>query len=318
MLLERGATQGLRRRRRPRAASRQPQVGSARRLARGSRCAAPDARDGPRAGRRHHRRRQLHLADQGAGPGAGAGRARRVPRRAGQAAVRGRARSASARAASCATPRRATARCIRSRHGSPRSRVGASPAPFPRRSKAARATSNFSSVRCAMGDTQALDIARLGAQGDGIADTAVGPGVRALCARGRARAGRCARRARAPHRRHRGEPGAHRARVPPLHPLRRLRRAAPAHARLSGVEARARRGGLLPRAASTRRSATWRPSASVPRRRASFSARRTGRGVVLGFHEAKGRRHRRPAGVPGHRLGHRARAPRVCAVWSSR
>ena len=56
--------------------------------------------------------------------------------------------------------------------------AGAIPSP----SKAGRATSNFSSVRCAMGDTQALDIARLGAQGDGVADTAVGAGVRALCA----------------------------------------------------------------------------------------------------------------------------------------
>ena len=57
----------------------------------GSRCAPPDARNGSRAGRRHHRRRQLHLADQGAGPGARACSARRLPRRAGQAAVRGRA-----------------------------------------------------------------------------------------------------------------------------------------------------------------------------------------------------------------------------------
>ena len=105
---------------------------------------------------------------------------------------------------------------------------------------------------------------------------------------GRARAGRRARRARAPHRRHRTEPGAHRAGVPPLHPLRRLRRAASARARLSRLEARTGRRGVCRRAASTRRSATWRPSALGARRRASFSARRTGRGVMLGFHEAKG------------------------------
>ena len=58
------------------------------------------------AGRRHRRRRELHLADQGAARAAGARPARRLAGGADQAAVRGRTRRRRQAAASCAIRRR--------------------------------------------------------------------------------------------------------------------------------------------------------------------------------------------------------------------
>ena len=127
------------------------------------------------AGRRHRRRRELHLADQGAAGAADAGWRRRLAGGADQAAVRGgaggrrqgrhRARSGSAaagRASWCAT-------------GSPRSPAGACSTSSPRPSPAAPATRSSCWGRCVTTETREVEIVRLGAQGDGIAETADGP-----------------------------------------------------------------------------------------------------------------------------------------------
>jgi 23S rRNA (uracil1939-C5)-methyltransferase len=138
-----------------------------------------------------------------------------------------------------------------------------------------------------MGDTQALDIARLGAQGDGVADTPSGPVFVPYALAGeRVQADVHGERARliavmtpspdriAPvcrHFTHCGGCAVQHLRSP----------AYLAWKREMVIAAFAARGIDAPVA----------PVASVgvgARRRAAFSARRTGRGVVLGFHEAKG------------------------------
>jgi 23S rRNA (uracil1939-C5)-methyltransferase len=138
-----------------------------------------------------------------------------------------------------------------------------------------------------MGDTQALDIARLGAQGDGVADlpsgqvfvpyTLAGERVQADVRGERARLvavieaspDRIAPVCR--HFTHCGGCAVQHLRTP----------AYLAWKRDLVVAAFASRGIDAP----VGHVATVGPGA---RRRASFSARRTGRGVVLGFHEAKG------------------------------
>jgi 23S rRNA (uracil1939-C5)-methyltransferase len=138
-----------------------------------------------------------------------------------------------------------------------------------------------------MGDKQALDIARLGAQGDGVADAPSGPifvpfalpgervqadvrGERArLIAIIEASAERIAPVCR--HFTHCGGCAVQHLRTP----------AYLAWKREMVVAAFAARGIDAP----VGHVATVGPGA---RRRAAFSARRTGRGVTLGFHEAKG------------------------------
>jgi 23S rRNA (uracil1939-C5)-methyltransferase len=138
-----------------------------------------------------------------------------------------------------------------------------------------------------MGDTQALDIARLGAQGDGVADTPSGPVFVPYALPGeRVQADVHGDRARliavmtpsperiAPvcrHFTHCGGCAVQHLRMP----------AYLAWKREMVIAAFAARGIDAPVA----------PVASVgvgARRRAAFSARRTTRGVALGFHEAKG------------------------------
>jgi 23S rRNA (uracil1939-C5)-methyltransferase len=138
-----------------------------------------------------------------------------------------------------------------------------------------------------MGDTQAFEIARLGAQGDGIADTASGPVFVPYSLPGeRVQAELRGERARliavieasperiAPvcrHFTHCGGCAVQHLRGPAYLAWKRELVAAAFSAR--GIDA------------PTSHVATVGLGA---RRRASFSARRTGRGVVLGFHEAKG------------------------------
>jgi 23S rRNA (uracil1939-C5)-methyltransferase len=146
---------------------------------------------------------------------------------------------------------------------------------------------NSSSVHCTMGDTQALDIARLGAQGDGVADlpsgqvfvpyTLAGERVQADVRGERARLiaviepspDRIAPVCR--HFTHCGGCAVQHLRTPAYLAWKRDLVAAAFASR--GIDA------------PVGHVATVGPGA---RRRASFSARRTGRGVVLGFHEAKG------------------------------
>jgi 23S rRNA (uracil1939-C5)-methyltransferase len=138
-----------------------------------------------------------------------------------------------------------------------------------------------------MGDTQALDIARLGAQGDGVADlpsgqvfvpyTLAGERVQADVRGERARLiaviepspDRVAPVCR--HFTHCGGCAVQHLRTPTYLAWKRELVAAAFASR--GIDA------------PVGHVATVGPGA---RRRASFSARRTGRGVVLGFHEAKG------------------------------
>ena len=138
-----------------------------------------------------------------------------------------------------------------------------------------------------MGDTQAIDIARLGAQGDGIADTASGPVFVPYSLPGeRVQADLRGERARliavieasperiAPvcrHFTHCGGCAVQHLRAPAYLAWKRELVAAAFSAR--GIDA------PIGHVATVGLGA---------RRRASFSARRTGRGVVLGFHEAKG------------------------------
>ncbi len=138
-----------------------------------------------------------------------------------------------------------------------------------------------------MGDTQALDIARLGAQGDGVADTASGPVFVPYALAGeRVQADVRGERARliaviepsperiAPvcrHFTHCGGCAVQHLRAPAYLAWKRELVAAAFSAR--GIDA------PIGHVATVGLGA---------RRRASFSARRTGRGVVLGFHEAKG------------------------------
>ena len=124
-----------------------------------------------------------------------------------------------------------------------RSRAGAWRAPSRRRSRASPAMSNFCWARAMRLE---LTIDRLGAQGDGIADTPDGPvyvpftlpgeRVTADVEKGRGAV------ARTP------DPlaGTRRADLPPFRRLRRLRAAASGTGRLSGVEAPARRGSPAP------------------------------------------------------------------------
>jgi 23S rRNA (uracil1939-C5)-methyltransferase len=146
---------------------------------------------------------------------------------------------------------------------------------------------NSSSVHCTMGDTQALDIARLGAQGDGVADlpsgqvfvpyTLAGERVQADVRGERARLiaviepspDRIAPVCR--HFTHCGGCAVQHLRTPAYLAWKRDLVAAAFASR--GIDA------------PVGHVATVGPGA---RRRASFSARRTGRGVVLGFYEAKG------------------------------
>jgi 23S rRNA (uracil1939-C5)-methyltransferase len=138
-----------------------------------------------------------------------------------------------------------------------------------------------------MGDTQALDIARLGAQGDGVADTPSGPVFVPYALSGeRVQADVHGERARliavmtpspdriAPVCRHFTHCGG----------------CAVQHLRSPAYLAW-KREVVIAGFASRGIDAPVAPVASVgvgARRRAAFSARRTGRGVVLGFHEAKG------------------------------
>ena len=138
-----------------------------------------------------------------------------------------------------------------------------------------------------MGDSLGLDIARLGAQGDGIAETPSGPVYVPYVLPGEQVQADVQGRARAAHRRHHQEPGAR----PPVcrhftHcggcALQHLERTAYlAWKRELVIAAFAARGIEAPvdHVVSVGLGA---------RRRATFSARRTGRGVVLGFYEAKG------------------------------
>ena len=137
-----------------------------------------------------------------------------------------------------------------------------------------------------MGDTQAFDIARLGAQGDGIADTASGPVFVPYALAGeRVQADVRGARARliaiieasperiAPvcrHFTHCGGCAVQHLRPPAYLAWKRELVASAFSAR--GIDA------PIGHVATVGLGA---------RRRASFSARRTGRGVVLGFHEAK-------------------------------
>ena len=137
-----------------------------------------------------------------------------------------------------------------------------------------------------MGDTQAFDIARLGAQGDGIADTASGPVFVPYALAGeRVQADVRGERARliaiieasperiAPvcrHFTHCGGCAVQHLRPPAYLAWKRELVASAFSAR--GIDA------PIGHVATVGLGA---------RRRASFSARRTGRGVVLGFHEAK-------------------------------
>jgi 23S rRNA (uracil1939-C5)-methyltransferase len=138
-----------------------------------------------------------------------------------------------------------------------------------------------------MGDTQALDIARLGAQGDGVADLPSGqvfvpyalPGERVQADVRGERARLIAVIDASPdrvapvcrHFTHCGGCAVQHLRMPAYLAWKRDLVAAAFAAR--GIDAPI--GNV----------ATVGPGA---RRRASFSARRTGRGVMLGFHEAKG------------------------------
>jgi len=138
-----------------------------------------------------------------------------------------------------------------------------------------------------MGDTQVLDIVRLGAQGDGVADTAAGPVFVPYALPGeRVQADVRGERARliavispsperiAPvcrHFTHCGGCAVQQLRTPAYLAWKREMVASAFAAR--GIEV------PVAHVASVGLGA---------RRRAAFSARRTGRGVVLGFHEAKG------------------------------
>ena len=138
-----------------------------------------------------------------------------------------------------------------------------------------------------MGDTQAFDIARLGAQGDGVADTPTGPVFVPYALAGeRVQADVRGERARliavieasperiAPvcrHFTHCGGCAVQHLRTPAYLAWKRELVAAAFSAR--GIDA------PIGHVATVGLGA---------RRRASFSARRTGRSVVLGFHEAKG------------------------------
>lgn len=138
-----------------------------------------------------------------------------------------------------------------------------------------------------MGDTQALDVVRLGAQGDGVADTASGavfvpyalPGERVQADVRGERARLIAITAASPdriapvcrHFTHCGGCAVQHIRMPAYLAWKREMVVAAFAAR--GIDA------PIAHVASVGLGA---------RRRAAFSARRTGRGVVLGFHEAKG------------------------------
>lgn len=138
-----------------------------------------------------------------------------------------------------------------------------------------------------MGDTQAIDIARLGAQGDGIADTPSGPVFVPYALAGeRVQADVRGERARLI-----AVIGASPERIAPVcRHFTHCGGCAVQHLRTPAYLAWKRE--LVTAAFSARGiDAPIGHVATVglgARRRASFSARRTGRGVVLGFHESKG------------------------------
>jgi len=138
-----------------------------------------------------------------------------------------------------------------------------------------------------MGDTQALDIARLGAQGDGVADTASGPVFVPYALPGE--------RVQVDVRGERGRliavmtPSPDRI-APVCRHFTHCGGCAVQHLRSPAYLAWKR--ALVAEAFASR--GIGAPVAHVAsvglgaRRRVAFSARRTGRGAVLGFHEAKG------------------------------
>ncbi len=138
-----------------------------------------------------------------------------------------------------------------------------------------------------MGDTQAIDIARLGAQGDGIADTPSGPVFVPYALAGeRVQADVRGERARLI-----AVIGASPERIAPVcRHFTHCGGCAVQHLRTPAYLAWKRE--LVTAAFAARGiDAPIGHVATVglgARRRASFSARRTGRGVVLGFHESKG------------------------------
>lgn len=138
-----------------------------------------------------------------------------------------------------------------------------------------------------MGDTQALDVARLGAQGDGVADTASGPVFVPFALPGE--------RVQADVRGERGRliaiMTASPDRIAPVcRHFTHCGGCAVQHLRMPAYLAW-KREMVVAAFAARGIDAPIAHVASVglgARRRAAFSARRTGRGVVLGFHEAKG------------------------------
>ncbi|KAB2940094.1 class I SAM-dependent RNA methyltransferase [Hyphomicrobium sp.] len=138
-----------------------------------------------------------------------------------------------------------------------------------------------------MGDTQALDVARLGAQGDGVADTASGPVFVPFALPGE--------RVQADVRGERGRliaiMTASPDRIAPVcRHFTHCGGCAVQHIRMPAYLAW-KREMVVAAFAARGIDAPIAHVASVglgARRRAAFSARRTGRGVVLGFHEAKG------------------------------
>jgi 23S rRNA (uracil1939-C5)-methyltransferase len=138
-----------------------------------------------------------------------------------------------------------------------------------------------------MGDTQALDITRLGAQGDGVADTPSGqvfvpyalPGERVQADVRGDRGRLIAVTAPSPERI-----------APVCRHFTHCGGCAVQHLRMPAYLAW-KREMVIAAFAARGIDAPVAPVASVglgARRRAAFSARRTGRGVALGFHEAKG------------------------------
>ncbi len=147
--------------------------------------------------------------------------------------------------------------------------------------------SNTSLAHCTMGDTQALDIARLGAQGDGVADTPAGQVFVPYALGGE--------RVQADVRGERGRLIAVTAPSPDrIAPVCRhfTHCGGCAVQHLRGPAYLAWKREMVANAFASRGiGAPVTHVVSVgqgARRRAAFSARRTGRGVALGFHEAKG------------------------------
>src|SRR5690606_29301229 len=117
---------------------------------------------------------QLHFAETGAAASVGVGHARRALRASGQAAARGRARGdwqgrLVARSCRWSAHCRGAARLAGDSAGLARTRRRAVPARGRRRQQ------GIPSRRCKRQMSTVLTISRLGAQGDGVADTPKGP-----------------------------------------------------------------------------------------------------------------------------------------------